>query len=89
MITRIVAMLIALLLSQCSIILAQTTTTSSPSSGTVTPTIDKGEGSYTYAGCYNETTLVAGSGGARALVGTMVLLIDMRELDQWDADCEL
>lgn len=63
-------LLLALLLPILT--LAQsTTTTPSPSAPTASPTIVQSvPGSkYTYYGCYNETTGVAGTGGARALAG--------------------
>jgi hypothetical protein len=75
MISRVFAMIFALLLSQCTLLLAQTTTaTTASSASTVTAlSIDPGDGAYEYAGCYNETTLITGSSGVRALAGgTMV-----------------
>ncbi|KAF1983557.1 WSC-domain-containing protein [Aulographum hederae CBS 113979] len=45
---------------------AAATTTSSPSASA---TVNPGEGLWTYAGCYNETTGVSGGAGQRALNG--------------------
>ena len=72
MITRRFTTLIALLLSLCSTLFAQApaTTSVAVASASISPVrIFPGDGSYTYAGCYNETTGVAGSGGERALNG--------------------
>ncbi|KAK4992902.1 hypothetical protein LTR50_000808 [Elasticomyces elasticus] len=45
------------------------TASSSSSSPSSTATVAPGTSGYSYIGCYNETTGIAGSGGVRALVG--------------------
>jgi hypothetical protein len=70
--------LLLALLIHCTPLVAQSLTTStsvadSASTSTSSASINPGVGLYTYAGCYNETTGVANSGGVRALGGgTMV-----------------
>ena len=69
--------LLALLFAQFDPLIAQSTTSTSvadsASTGTSSASVNPGVGLYTYAGCYNETTGVAGSGGVRAFDGgTMV-----------------
>lgn len=44
----------------------------SPQIANASAVVGAGSHGYTYVGCYNETTGITGSGGARALVGAMV-----------------
>ncbi|KAB5580689.1 WSC domain-containing protein [Coniochaeta sp. 2T2.1] len=70
--TTTLALLLSLLLAFLSPSLAQSvSTTSTSSSPTASPSIVHSlpNSKYVYLGCYNETTSVAGTGGARALDG--------------------
>ncbi|KAK4973995.1 hypothetical protein LTR66_011134 [Elasticomyces elasticus] len=54
---------------------AVSSSSSSPSS---TATVAPGTSGYSYIGCYNETTGIAGSGGVRALVGGKMVPCEYR-----------
>jgi hypothetical protein len=46
-----------------------------------TSAIFPGNGKYVYNGCYNETTLINGTGGQRALAGGMMESVDTMTVD--------
>jgi hypothetical protein len=63
-------LLIASILALSAQAFAQSTTsTGSQPASTTTASIIPGESPWSYHGCWNETTLAAGGGGARALSG--------------------
>lgn len=68
-------MSLILVLLLVSLVHAQSTATSPTSSASAS--IASGTSKWTYAGCYNETTGVNGTDGARALVGTMETYTNM------------
>jgi len=76
-------LLIAAILRLCAFASAQAATSSASSaapSSTDMVMVFQGSGDWQYIGCYNETTGVANSGGARALAdGTMVCLLFARD----------
>ncbi|KAH8910940.1 WSC-domain-containing protein [Coniochaeta sp. PMI_546] len=66
----ITTLLLSLLSLALTLVLAQSTTTTTSSPAAAPTIVQSITGSkYKYAGCYNETTSVAGAGGARALDG--------------------
>ncbi|TKA69140.1 hypothetical protein B0A49_06319, partial [Cryomyces minteri] len=67
MYTHPTSLLFFFLLSILPVALAQSATTAASPSASTTAQINPGNGNYVYAGCYNETTLIAGTSGARAL----------------------
>ncbi|KAL2357763.1 WSC domain-containing protein [Cryomyces antarcticus] len=67
MYTHPISLLFFPLLSILPVALAQSTTIAASPSASTTARTNPGAGNYAYAGCYNETTLIAGTSGARAL----------------------
>lgn len=65
-----------------------TTSTASQPASTTAASIYPGTSSWAYYGCWNETTLVSGSGGARALNGGIEEDLDNMTADMCLAYCK-
>ncbi|KAJ8070738.1 hypothetical protein OCU04_001108 [Sclerotinia nivalis] len=75
-------------LSLTSLTFAQSLTTSATSTSTATAAIVPSASSYTYIGCYNETSNTNSTGGLRALNGGVTEALDVMTVPLCMAFCK-